>query len=351
MAKPRTFKEEWNDWRKRLAKAAPKRFDHYSLDRDLDLNAADIAVLAALNRYKYLTSRFLFEFAPGESQQWFRRRLWKLRRVGGYIFCPEGQRWHDQAKYRDLAYQLTARGRKALSSRGYTLNSFSYTGSEFFHDLAADLAVASVELACRNSENLRFITPEEILAGAKEQFEHPFTYEVTLNFGKKAKTVEVSGDYEPFGIEIALPDRKTRKLYIVGFEMDNATEDLRGMEGQRASIEKKLRAYDKLDSLSRFSKRFGLPPENTFVLFVTVAQHRAGNIVQLAQDVTGSPELFLVHTIPNFAEERSVTPRYELVTRPCMRGGGSAFLLSTGEEVQCGDERTPHPHQFADAEA
>lgn len=301
------------------------RFYAQPIGKRIAISPRDFEIFKLLNRYKYAPTDFAHAFVGGHLGR-LKNRLTDLRHEG-YLSCPDSQFKTANARYRHLVYELGSRGRSVLAEHGVPLRSFDHLTGPFAHDLMSCQAVASLELAARDS-GLRFITPDEIVAKAGIADQHLFKYRISISWKGRQEVLErFTPDWEAFGLQ------GSKFLPIVGLETDAHTETLRPSDLKQSSIAKKILAYDQLDRDGVFQRRFRLKSDFYVILFLTVNETHKRNIMGLVKEIAGPSEIFLFKTITHFSSwERSTPPTPELLTTPWDRVGYPPFVLLQPEE-------------------
>src|SRR5215204_2941956 len=185
-------------------------------------------------------------------------------------------------------------------------------GTNFFHDLMANMIAAQIELACR-SEGLDYITFDRILPGAppeRQAAKRPYTFEVTWEaFKGRDKTSEITADWPPFAI-----GRNGNYVFFNGVEADCDTEtDEPHAENparmDHATIERKLREYLAILDQEIIEKELGIPGP-VFIPFVTTNPNNIATWQRLALKLTdgvGHPNI-LFRYMPSYNDDVALPP-------------------------------------------
>lgn len=140
--------------------------------RRIELSPRDIQLFKLLARYRYLRSTYPYAFLGGASETRFKERLGDLFHEG-YLDRPQQQWEFADARCRPAVHKIGKGGLNALRACGLGLEGKeNYAGAaaqrQFLHTLMCCEVLASIEIATRATEALRFIPWSEILARAPE---------------------------------------------------------------------------------------------------------------------------------------------------------------------------------------
>src|SRR3569832_2854121 len=137
----------------------------------IELTRRDVEVFRALARYRYLSSSYLHAFAGGASEKRFVERLGDLFHEG-FVGRPKAQWEEPDCRYRPTVYETESKVHQALEGAAGDPGRCTYLASgahrQFQHALMICEALASIELAVRVTEGLRFIPWSELLSRAPE---------------------------------------------------------------------------------------------------------------------------------------------------------------------------------------
>ena len=137
----------------------------------IELTRRDVKVFRALARYRYLSSSYLHAFAGGTSEKRFVERVGDLFHEG-FVGRPKAQWEEPDCRYRPTVYETEGKVHQALEGAAGDPGRCTYLASgahrQFQHALMICEALASIELAVRTTEGLRFIPWSELLSRAPE---------------------------------------------------------------------------------------------------------------------------------------------------------------------------------------
>ena len=236
------------------------------------ITAYDRAILDLLRRYRYLPSTWIIKLLQLDPQ-WAKRRLSQLRHDALLIECAKGT-WGTNRYYQPAVYSLTPKG-EALGTPCLKF------GNRVKHDLLACLAMASLELGCRE-QGLKLYEWEHL-----QKREHCTTTEWKLAL-KQGRTLQP--DWPPRAIG------NTNLFYFYGVEIDRDTEPLKG-EAHK-TIERMYEDYFQILS-SQSYKALGLP--RILIPIITVNETRKRSLMEKLKEVAGdnSTKSFIFTTIPD----------------------------------------------------
>jgi hypothetical protein len=247
----------------------------------LELTERDVAILQALERYRFLTTEHLQALTVTESRQGLTRRLRELYDAR-YVDRPRAQMLTmAYAEKRPMVYALGNAGAELLANRFqmrlpdiYWTEKNRRVKEKFVeHTLGiADFMVA-IELACRARGNIRLLTHEDVLARAPERTRrkrHPFRWQTRINWGGEWHNIAIVPD-AVFGLHYTdRPEGKNRAYFMV--EIDRGTMPITRRDISQSSFARKLHSY--ADSYERklHTELYGI--KNFRVLTVTTSDER-----------------------------------------------------------------------------
>lgn len=294
------------------------------------LSPRTLRILLALNEFELLRSTWLFAFDGGESEGRFKNLLTYLYHETGFIDRPDKQRNTFNALNSPAIYRLTDKGKTYLISQGYEVHQTALKIGPFAHNLLASDVMADIKLAIDRTDGLRFITKQEILAGAPAKTRssgNPFAIPVTISYewpnGKEAeeKTSYVADGW--FGIEYADGSRRYFALEI------NHGSNVRANNLKDASH---LRKFLSLRALRRdhlFNSHLGLNAPVT-ALFVQTESDKTANSKDLLAELSAGKGsgYFAFKTIPTHQQtDRAPLPDGKTLTVPWERVGFDSFRI------------------------
>jgi len=310
-----------------------KRRDNTSLNQDLPITKRRLSELSELNDFEYLTTEMLHLLVEAECGSThygrFQNGLTSMRKIGGYVWCPEAQFESFNCDYKKLVYQLTDRGKRELVKHGIAVHAWLPRSQSFHHDWMTGHAVASLKLESLKEPGLRFISPEEILSRSGYVGNHPFKFPVKFAFNNQLIDIKnFAPDFAPFGLEYTAGE--TNHDFFV-WETDCDTESIDPESLKRSSIIQKALAYRQLDTEDAFHKRFTIP--NIHVCVVTVSESHKRAIMGMVKAVMGKSETLLFKVVPHFRRlDFSPPPLAELWHTGWDRVGYEAFFFNQPEE-------------------
>ncbi len=236
----------------------------------------------------------------GGSKQATLRRL-QLLFHHGYLDRPPMQLdWYAQGS-EPLVYALGNRGAELLEregevrSGGIRWETRKRNVSRVFlhHTLAVAEVMVAFEIACRRREGVRFIPPEEVLAGAPEatrRLRLPFRWQVEVRHGGKLYRLGVEPD-RVFGFEYeGAPEDRQRAYFFL--EADRGTMPVTRKGLGQTSFLRKLLAYQ--ETWRHGLHRTNLGISNFRVLTVTRGRERVEHLVEACRSLPkGGLRLFL----------------------------------------------------------
>jgi hypothetical protein len=265
--------------------------------RPIVLTPRDHEILRAVHRHRFLRSTQLVALLDGSPQTTLRRL--QLLFHHGYLDRPPMQLdWYVRGS-EPLVYALGKRGAELLEARGlFRRGGIRWEAKKrnvsrvFLHHtlMVAEIMIA-FEVACRNREGVRFIPPEEVLAGAPESTRRlrlPFRWQVEVRQGGKPYRLGVEPD-KVFGLEFqGAPENRRRAFFFL--EADRGTMPVvrRGL-GQTSFL-RKLLCYQ--ETWRQGIQRAHLGISNFRVLTVTTNRERVGHLVKACRSLGGA-RLFL----------------------------------------------------------
>jgi hypothetical protein len=268
------------------------------------LTSRDLAVIAAVARFRFLSSLQIARLIGG-SQQHLLRRLQRLFHHA-YLDRPVAQRLQlahvlDDGN-RPFIYGLGLRGAHVLSEAGWPLSdrldwttkNARATALFLAHTIETAEVMIAFELACRAGA-LRLIDQHQMLASFPKETRasrDPFHCQVS---------VRVKGQVAPIGIGVA-PDRLFRlstDTHHCNFalELDRGTMDVKAKRlVGKSSFRRKLIGYWHLWKQNRHGERWGF--KSFRVLTVTPSERRLEHMIAAQKEVVGpsGSNLFLFTT-------------------------------------------------------
>ncbi len=254
----------------------------------MELTERDLALLAHVARYRFLTSTHL-AFLDGGSQQGVLRCLRSLY-DHAYLDRPKAQlaTLHDQGP-RPFVYGLGQKGARTLREYGHRIDNRvdwseknKRAGAIFLaHTLDIADFMVSVEVACRAQGTINLVREEEILAAAPDEMRsarEPLRWEaVSVEQGRRERWTVVPDGL--FGL--TFPD-ETAAYFLL--ELDRGTIPISRSGGDHRSIRRKLKTYYDGWRAQRHIEQFGV--KQMRVLTITSSQERMHNMVGAVRGIT-----------------------------------------------------------------
>jgi len=282
----------------------------------LALTERDLEIFRNLRRYRFLRSTYLHAFVSGASEKRFVERLGDLFHEG-YLDRPVEQWRFADARCRPVVYEL---GKGGLEAVGAESDADAVTWlrhgphRQFEHSLMICEILASMELATRGRDDIRFIPWPEILAKAPE----------ATRRSAKPYTLSVAGGESVipdalFGLEYRHDGRKSYRFFAL--EADRGTMPVVRTGKPGTSVLAKLETYRAFLAQEGYRRSLGVP--NLLVLTVTASETRCNEITErcAAQRAEWRPFLFR-------AFSRKVTPDCELLFKPWLRVRETAICIA-----------------------
>lgn len=293
------------------------RMHRTSTGKHLALTSRDLELFRTLRRYRLLRSTYLHTFVGGESEKRFKERLGDLFHEG-YLDRPAEQWRFADARCRPVVHELGKQGREALSAamsglpKAVTwLRNGPYR--QFEHSLMVCEVLASIELATRSQDGIRFIPWPEILAKAPEATRRSAKpYILSLASGEAVAPDAL------FGLEY---DRNGKQFYrFFALETDRGTMPIaRGCAGN-TSVLSKFEAYRKILDQNVHRCRLGIP--NLLVLMVTTGEARCAEVMERYAILRTDGRAFLLRAFAG-----ATAPDLSLLSAPWQRPGARPIRI------------------------
>lgn len=267
--------------------------------RPMILTPRDIDILRAVHRHRLLRSTHLIALLNG-SRQATLRRLQLLFHHGFLDRPPMQLDWYAQGS-EPLVYALGARGAEVLEAEGelrrggvrWDTKNRNISRVFLHHTLAVAEIMVAFEVACRACEGVRFIPPEEVLAGAPEAIHRlrlPFRWQVEVRHGGKPYRLGVEPD-RVFGLRFENAAAGRERAFFF-FEADRGTMPVARKGLAQTSFFRKLVCYQATWRQGIHRKHLGIP--NFRVLTVTTSRERVEHLVEACRSLGGGgSRLFL----------------------------------------------------------
>ncbi len=295
--------------------------------RPMVLTPRDHEILRAVHRHRLLRSTHLVALM-GASKQTTLRRL-QLLFHHGYLDRPPMQLdWYTRGS-EPFVYVLGNRGAKLLEAEGvarpravrWDTKKRNVSRVFLHHTLAVAEVMVAFEIACRGREGVRFIPPEEVLAGAPEatrRLRLPFRWQVEVRQGGKPYRLGIEPD-KVFGLEFhGAPENRRRAYFFL--EADRGTMPVARKGLGQTSFVRKLMAYQETWRQGLHRKHLDIP--NFRVLTVATSEERVRHLVAACRSMGGGQRLFL------FADQGALGSG-DILTHEWVNGGGEIALLAS----------------------
>jgi hypothetical protein len=315
-ASPQKRNSRWT----RRPTAGPRKTAH--------LSPHDIAIFAALARFRYLPADYIHALVGGSFKHLIHRLNVLSREPNLFINRPQQQRANANANHRPLIYELDERGSRVMRERGVE-HPHARPPASFAHELMACQIMASFELGTR-AANLRLITWNDILRSERlpettRQSVKPFHIPVGVTVDGQRIETHVAADGRPFGIARSI-DSQPAYFFCPGIEADCATEPVDASDFARSSIYKKFILYLAVEAQGIHRSHFGFP--NFYVPVITTNETRVRSMMQLLERITGGAgsKIMLFKTFPAFTSfEKPRPPSGAMLTEDWQRVGHPPF--------------------------
>lgn len=295
--------------------------------RRISLTERDLLWLEKLHRHGPLASTFLLAYCKSthRSEGRAKDRLTQLYHEAGghggaYLDRPWQQFATHGARYHDLVYDVTDAGGRALKEAGRLREHVPAPGGPWVHRYMTAAITASIELATLQTQHVRYIFGDEILARAQA----PLRFSVT--------TYGVASDLIPdalFGLEYDREGRKLYRFFIV--EADRATEPTTAAASRhrRKSYERTIRQYREFVGKGQYKAALRLTA-GMVVLNVTTSETRMQNLIDLTGKLSdgGRNSYMLFAPLPQLGRAfKPVDVLEHLLSSPWRRAGLSGFRI------------------------
>lgn len=293
------------------------RMQRTTTGKRIALSERDIEIFRLLARYRYLRSTYIHAFVGGASETRLKERMGDLFHEG-YLDRPSQQWEFADARHAPVVYESGRGARQALCAVGEGDGESRRTAppphKQFLHTLMTCEALASIELAVRASDCLRFIAWPEILAKAP-------TATQALNMPLRLP-LSSGGSLVPdavFGIEYGGDDARRYRFFAL--EADRGTMPIGRTRPGQTSYLGKLAAYREAIGQQVHNVHWGTP--NLLVLTLTTGEARMLEIItKLGADASPA---FLFKAL----EAKALTsPVPQLLSEPWLRAGHAALSIA-----------------------
>lgn len=148
--------------------ARRSRYKRQPSGKRIRVGDSDIAILAALHRFRYLTSKDLVAYIKPKSGKRFVERLGDLFHDAVLVDRPQSQSLHQGISFIPMVYALSRRGywllkeNNQLPKRAVMQTIPNAQSPQFAHALAISQALCQAEFETHANEHQRFVPIEEI---------------------------------------------------------------------------------------------------------------------------------------------------------------------------------------------
>src|ERR1700674_4655860 len=260
------------------------------------LTHRDLEILRAVHRHRLLRSTHLIALLDGSRQTTLRRL--QLLFHHGYLDRPPAQLDCYAKGSEPLVYALGNRGAAVLAAEGERGGALRWDKSrnvsrQFLrHTLAVAEVMVAFEVACRDTEGVEFIRPEEILATAPEatrRLRLPFRCQVEVSEAGKLHRLGVEPD-RVFGLSFTGAPEHRRLAYFF-LEADRGTMPVVRQGLDQTSFRRKLLGYRETWRQGLHRRHLGIP--NFRGLPVRASEDRRRPLVAACRSLGGGQRLFL----------------------------------------------------------
>jgi hypothetical protein len=294
------------------------------------LHPRALNVLLTLSEFELMRSTWLFAFDGGQSKGRFLNLLTFLFHETGFIERPDQQQNAFNALYSPTVYRLSERGHAYLRQEGYAALQAPSKVGPFAHNLLASDILADIKRAIDAAPGLRYISKQEILAGAPSATRarrNPFALPVSISheFGGRRVAEETSYVADGwFGIEFQGGGRRYHCLEV------NLGANVRAKNLTDASHLRKFLSVRALRHSNGFAQHLGLTAP-VIALFVQNDPATTQNSMGLLEELSANAgsAYFAFKSLPTFQQQECAPlPTGHTVFKPWHRVGFGPLYLS-----------------------
>jgi hypothetical protein len=260
----------------------------------MQLTERDHDIIRLVHRHRFLRSPQIVALIGDSSQQLLRRL--QLLYHHGYLERPRAQiDYYHQGGTRSLIYGLGNKGGAFLQRElGVALSKLSWgeknraiRGMFLEHAILVSDVMVALELACRETRDIRLLTENELpLQGRMSGERQPFQWKVKINSGLKLGVIPD----RVFALEFPNQSGGRNRVYFF-LEADRGTMPVTRRSFSQTSFYRKLLAYEATWSQSIHRTKFGF---NRFrVITVTTSAARVDSLVEACSKLQRGHGLFL----------------------------------------------------------
>lgn len=273
---------------------------------DFSLKDVEIDILKTVYRYRFVSTQHLLAITPFNHVQSLNLSLRKLYDAK-YLDRPINQvlEWRQGKGQKPMVYGLGNKGAEFLNSEfgwyvpeaGYQTEKNRRVKPLFIqHTLEVADVMIAIEKQCRDSDRLRFIPLDVIIATSPEGIQRRKFYSkwpTEVYWNGTRKTVNIIPDYI-FGIEFLDKSEGKNKAYFF-LEADRGTMPLTRKDINSTSILRKFLSYEDTYLNNLQTKYFNI--KKFRVLTVTTSKDRVANMIEVcAQTMKKTPVGLMLFT-------------------------------------------------------
>jgi hypothetical protein len=281
------------------------RFKRVSDFLNMRLTDRDRAILAAVSRFRFLTTSHIISLTSG-SRQNIIRRLQRLYHTG-FLDRPRAQlplRFAGElaelvyAPTRNGVVQTAVPGGAAVWKKTYR----PVTSLFLKHALSVSDALISIEVACRLC-GVNFVPEQNIFDSTKNIKAERLQWRITIKSGRFVEKVGIIPD-AVFAVERKDESGIQRRWYFL--EADRGTMPLYRRSLRLSSIRRKALAYSQSRRSKTLKERFGIPGFQ--VLFVSRSKGRLERMKNVCSEATQGRDtsLFLFVSIDDLKHDETL---------------------------------------------
>lgn len=298
--------------------------------RPMVLTPRDREILRAVHRHRLLRSTHLVTLTGG-SRQATLRRLQLLFHHGYLDRSPMQLDWYARGS-EPLVYALGNRGAEVLETEGgvrrggvrWDTKNRNLSRVFLHHTLAVSEVMVAFEAACQSREGVRFIPPEEILAGAPAETRRlrlPFRWQVEVRVEGKPHCLGVEPD-RVFALRFEdAPENRQRTFFFL--EADRGTMPVIRKGLGQTSFLRKILAYQETWRQGVHRTHLGIPSFR--VLTITTNRERVKHLVTACRSISGGGSRLFLFT------DRESFGRGNILAQEWINGRGEVVCLETSK--------------------
>lgn len=279
----------------------------------IQITLRDQEILRHVLRHRLLRSSEIVALAGGSAQQVLRRL--QLLYHHGLLERPRCQiDYYHRAGSRPIVYASTPKGTSLLSSDGMFSRATNAESRLFLeHAVQTSEILVAIELACRRSGRVRFLSAREILPAGDAP---SGSVRWSVNIDGTTQIGVIPDAF--FGLEYLDRDANANRAFFF-LESDRSTMPLTRRGFAKTSFRRKLLAYEATWKQKLHQSRFGL--HRFRVLTVTTSAVRVTNLVSLCQTLKSARGLFLFTDISGLRANDALVAAWQSAS------GGQAVRL------------------------